>query len=76
MNDDTPDRESPVPAPSVCPKCGATFGCGYAGGYSECWCASLPARLPVPDPTSANACLCPACLREAIAMHGSDEVIG
>jgi hypothetical protein len=41
------------------------------GGDKECWCAGLPALLPVPAPAETKSdpelpavnCLCPACLK-------------
>jgi len=45
----------------TCARCGASFGCGLS---AECWCASMPARLPLPD-DKAEDCLCPDCLRRA-----------
>ncbi|TRZ92507.1 MAG: hypothetical protein D4R84_12215 [Rhodocyclaceae bacterium] len=52
---------------NVCPQCGALFRCGMEGGDTECWCAALPALLPVPatsGPDSpAASCLCPVCLK-------------
>jgi hypothetical protein len=32
-------------------------------GAARCWCADLPALEPVPG----SSCLCPACLRAALA---------
>ncbi|MCK9389706.1 MAG: cysteine-rich CWC family protein [Sulfuritalea sp.] len=55
-----------------CPQCGARFRCGMEGGDKECWCASLPALLPLPaksDPASpAASCLCPACLKARLIL--------
>ncbi|MCX7164887.1 MAG: cysteine-rich CWC family protein [Rhodocyclales bacterium] len=57
---------------NVCPECGVQFRCSMEGGDKECWCASLPALLPVPeesDPASpAVSCLCPACLKARVAL--------
>ncbi|MDO8789882.1 MAG: cysteine-rich CWC family protein [Sulfuritalea sp.] len=65
-------------ATNVCPQCGAQFRCGMEGGDKECWCASLPALMPVPATSDAGSpaasCLCPVCLklRLGIAMdHGT-----
>jgi hypothetical protein len=57
--------EKPAASPRTlaCARCGATFACSLEGG---CWCAAEPYRLPMPDST-AEDCLCPACLREAAA---------
>lgn len=62
-----------TPAPTnVCPRCGAEFRCGMEAGDQECWCASLPALLPLPAPAGADApaasCLCLSCLRESLAV--------
>ena len=51
---------------NVCPECGVQFRCGMEGGDKECWCATLPAVLPVPakagqEPVTAS-CFCPVCL--------------
>lgn len=47
--------------------CGRQFTCDLAAGKATCWCAALPPVLPVPD--AAAACLCPDCLRQAIAVR-------
>ena len=57
---------------NLCPQCGAQFRCGMEGGDQECWCASLPALLPVPLKTESAShgsvsCLCPACLEKRLA---------
>jgi hypothetical protein len=49
----------------VCARCGAAFGCGLS---AECWCALVPARLPLPDDGGADDCLCPDCLRRAAGL--------
>ncbi|HSO05782.1 MAG TPA: cysteine-rich CWC family protein [Pelomicrobium sp.] len=52
----------------TCARCGASFVCGLEAGHAACWCAvDFPATLPVPDENTG--CLCPACLRAAIAMQ-------
>lgn len=48
-----------------CARCGAEFGCGMKEGKSSCWCAELPAVMPVP-PEGEGACLCPQCLQEDV----------
>lgn len=49
---------------SVCPKCQATVSCGARSvGQPQCWCAALPAVLPV---IAGESCLCPACLSQAV----------
>lgn len=50
----------------TCARCGASFGCGRTQGKPSCWCAELPAALPVPA-EGEGACLCPACLGEDVA---------
>lgn len=50
--------------PVVCPRCGATFGCGAATG--DCWCFDEAFRLPVPVEDGAG-CYCPDCLRAIAA---------
>lgn len=50
----------------LCARCGAEFGCGMSEGKSTCWCAELPAVLPVPK-EGEGACLCPNCLKEDVA---------
>lgn len=47
----------------VCPQCGAAFTCGVAAGEARCWCFDLPNIMPM---RADSACLCPACLRDAI----------
>ncbi len=70
--------ESEAPT-NVCPQCGARFRCGMEGGDKECWCASLPALLPVPvalksDPDSpAVNCLCPVCLKARLGSMASQD---
>ncbi|MCX7155730.1 MAG: cysteine-rich CWC family protein [Rhodocyclales bacterium] len=69
---------SAAPAPvstNVCPQCGAQFRCGMEGGDKACWCASLPALLPLPlkagpGSNESVSCLCPACLKERLAAPG------
>jgi hypothetical protein len=53
---------------SICPRCGAEFGCGMVDPTAPdpCWCMSLPRLLAVP-PGSDASCFCPACLRDFIA---------
>ena len=53
----------PVARRLACVRCGAVFEC-HVGG--DCWCAAEPYRLPMPD-EAAQDCLCPACLRAALA---------
>ncbi len=48
-----------------CPRCGTTFTCGPATGKTHCWCSELPNVGPVAS--SAHDCLCPDCLRAAVA---------
>jgi hypothetical protein len=57
------DSPAISPLPQVtCPRCGVRFGCQPDG---NCWCATEPVRLPLPDKAAAAACLCPDCLRVA-----------
>ncbi|HSH08726.1 MAG TPA: cysteine-rich CWC family protein [Burkholderiales bacterium] len=51
------------PAGSRCARCGARFECGLQAGAERCWCAELPPLEPAPG----EGCLCPACLRAALA---------
>lgn len=51
-----------------CAACGETFGCGGAEGKSACWCAELPAVMPV----SEAGCLCPPCLEAEIVRRVGD----
>lgn len=50
---------------NVCPACGACFTCGMNAGMAECWCASLPPVLSVPE-AHAGQCYCPECLTKKI----------
>jgi hypothetical protein len=52
-----------------CVRCGVSFDCNLGGG---CWCAAEPFRLPMPDST-AEDCLCPACLRAQAAVQTRRE---
>ena len=51
-----------------CVACGETFGCGNVEGKTSCWCADLPAVMPVTD----EGCLCPKCLRAEITRRVGD----
>jgi SAM-dependent methyltransferase len=44
-----------------CIECGSDFNCGNE--TADCWCASLPAVLPL---TEGAQCLCPDCLQQKI----------
>ncbi len=60
--------KTPQPRRLACAHCGTSFDCGLT---AECWCASVPARLPVPGNMpgdTAEDCLCPECLRKAAAL--------
>jgi len=40
------------------------------GSDAKCWCASLPALMPLPalaDPAAPANCLCPDCLKARLA---------
>jgi len=50
-------------SPPRCARCGQNFECGMLAGAERCWCTELPPLDPVPGET----CLCPACLRAALA---------
>jgi hypothetical protein len=58
---------------STCSRCGAEFSCAMADADPSappqpCWCAYLPASLPVPS-TPGASCWCPDCLKKHIADH-------
>jgi hypothetical protein len=55
--------DSTVDGAARCSRCGQAFECGMLAGARQCWCAELPPLDPVPGHT----CLCPACLRAALA---------
>ncbi|WP_043650208.1 DUF1289 domain-containing protein [Chitinilyticum litopenaei] len=52
----------PRSAEKRCSQCGALFVCGTGGQNGGCWCADLPALLPL---GSGADCRCPACLAQA-----------
>lgn len=52
----------------TCGRCGETFGCGGAEGKTSCWCAELPAIMPM----GADDCLCPKCLRAEVGRRVGD----
>lgn len=64
---------------SICPRCGAEFGCGMtdAGAVNPCWCMQQP---PIPADVLARAragndkpaCYCPDCLRALATLAGID----
>jgi hypothetical protein len=56
-----------------CPRCGAVFSCGAATG-GTCWCGVLP-RLTFVDPAVPD-CLCPDCLKAALAAERSGQASG
>jgi Cysteine-rich CWC len=49
--------------PDACPGCGEPVDCGMANGVEPCWCAALPAALPVAARESAARCYCRSCLQ-------------
>ena len=51
-----------------CAACGEAFGCGSVEGKTSCWCADLPAVMPV----EGKGCLCPKCLRSEISRRIGD----
>lgn len=72
MTKDAPTGIGGDPAATTrCAACGLPFACGVAAGGSDCWCKALPALATPPDP--ATGCLCPACLRAALAASGSER---
>ncbi|MDE2202574.1 MAG: cysteine-rich CWC family protein [Burkholderiaceae bacterium] len=58
------------PANTTCATCGTTLRCGAIGDGTQpdpaCWCAA-EAALPAHARLPGQGCLCPRCLREAIA---------
>ena len=48
----------------TCERCGKQFGCDREAGKDHCWCQDLPPVLPV---DAAKSCLCPDCLKAAVA---------
>jgi hypothetical protein len=69
----TPESTASIPRGRrvVCARCGSDFSCGLSG---DCWCASVPVRLPLPG-ESTEDCLCPSCLKKAAkaVVHSGDE---
>ncbi|WP_028453639.1 DUF1289 domain-containing protein [Chitinilyticum aquatile] len=53
----------PRPGGKRCSACGQWFVCGSGGREGGCWCADLPATLPL---GGGADCLCPQCLRARI----------
>lgn len=55
-----------APREKACSACGTPFACGPGTGEAPgaCWCQDLP-LLPEIDPS--KDCLCPACLKAALA---------
>ncbi|MCE1172559.1 hypothetical protein [Zoogloea sp.] len=44
---------------------------------AQCWCASLPPALPLPEVAGAGGgCYCPACLEARISAAGAGEGSG
>jgi hypothetical protein len=68
----TPDNAVMIPATTLalrrlaCARCGAAFECGTGGRAGGCWCMDEASRLPLPEAAGTD-CLCPACLRAALA---------
>ena len=54
-----------LPRQKHCSRCGASFTCGPERGQAQCWCDALPHIPPVAG--QETDCLCPGCLRAAIA---------
>ena len=62
---------APLPLRTLtCERCGASFQCGTGGSEGRCWCMEETARLPMPE-TNAGDCVCPACLRAALASQSA-----
>jgi hypothetical protein len=57
---------------SLCAKCGTAFSCGMIAGETHCWCADLPKLIPLD--ANADACFCPACLKQEIAALNSPPI--
>ena len=56
---------------AICERCGRHFHCG-ARDAQPCWCAT--AFPPIMDGREAVAgCLCPDCLRQAIARRSAGD---
>ncbi|AST87934.1 cysteine-rich CWC family protein [Ralstonia nicotianae] len=64
----------PALANAVCAACGAALRCGAIGDGMQpdaaCWCR-LEKHLPAGALQPGQGCLCPGCLREAIARAGA-----
>ncbi|VVD66532.1 hypothetical protein PHO31112_00385 [Pandoraea horticolens] len=63
-----------APDPARCPQCGAVVACGvlastHSAASVRCWCFDWP-HLPASARLGAGACLCPDCLRAALAAAG------
>ncbi|VVD65571.1 hypothetical protein PIN31009_00333 [Pandoraea iniqua] len=61
---------------SRCPQCGSVVSCGAQSEAADastttatCWCLDWP-HLPASARLGVGACLCPACLRAALAAAG------
>jgi len=67
MNDNACRAGAGVVAPNLCSRCGAGFTCGMQAGWTECWCATLPAVSTIPD--AAAGCYCPDCLKSLLAVE-------
>ncbi|WP_150696344.1 cysteine-rich CWC family protein [Pandoraea terrae] len=53
-----------------CPVCGQPVSCGARDGAAQCWCFDAP-HLPAHARLDTGRCLCPACLRAALAEAGA-----
>ncbi len=47
-----------------CSQCPTVFACSAKDSGKACWCQSFPAVLPF---VVGQACLCPLCLKQAVA---------
>lgn len=71
MNEEKSAPAGRRPGERSCPRCGAVFVCGNEAGAASCWCAELPAVLPVPG--VGGGCYCPECLHAIIEQQGEME---
>lgn len=66
MNDNDNHRVAAQAGSSLCSRCGAGFTCGMQAGWTECWCAALPAVATIPN--AALGCYCPDCLKSVLGV--------
>jgi hypothetical protein len=58
------------PRPTVCTRCGASFGCGI--DMNACWCQTLPTLDPARLDAAAG-CYCPDCLATLVALQRQQD---